>query len=320
MEQTTPARDLESSPPQGSHNLCISDIFPKSPRAANNRSLSTQKTIVESQRAASTPPEMTNENYVRTSSTILARDLPMASELASPWDHQQLSKKRSQYYGGFFAYREPHNTAKDRVIRDSVIIAEIKLNCKLQVEQTFLSDISFQLSEIYQRPESCILVSVCTSQAMLFGGSSEPAYYLTITALASEIAPTKNKRSTALVQGFMQETLDIAPRRGIICFDSVLEENLATNGMTALQEIEELERHSSEDSRALRSISRNRSRKGKRGYAPAFMERVKTPMPHIITHEKFSSRENDDGKPSAVDSSEKKRLKRRKSFMAFFGR
>ena len=163
-------------------------------------------------------------------------------------------------------------------------------------------------------------MSVCTPQAILFGGSSEPAYYLTITALASEIAPTKNKRSTALVQGFMQETLDIAPRRGVIRFDSVPEENLATNGMTALQEIEEMERHSSEDSRALRSISRNRSRKSKRGYAPAFMERVKTPMPHIIRHEKFSSGEKDGGKLSAVDSFERKRLKRRKSFMAFFGR
>lgn len=135
MEQTTPACDLESSPPQGRHNLCISDIFPTSPRAANNRSLSTQKTIVESQRAASTPPEMTNENYVRTSSMILARDLPTASELATTWDHQQLSKKRSQYYSEIFAYREPHNTAKDRVIRDSVIIAEIKLNCKVSLRK-----------------------------------------------------------------------------------------------------------------------------------------------------------------------------------------
>lgn len=135
MEQTTPARDLESSPPQGSHNLCISDISPKSPRTANNRSSSTQKTIVESQRAASTPPEMTSENYVRTSSTILARDLPTASELANTWDHQHLSKKRSQYYGEIFAYREPHNAAKDRVIRDSVIIAEIKLNCKVSLRK-----------------------------------------------------------------------------------------------------------------------------------------------------------------------------------------
>ena len=155
---------------------------------------------------------------------------------------------------------------------------------------------------------------------MLLGGSSEPAYYLRITALASEIAPTKNKRSTALVQGFMQESLDIAPSRGIIRFESVPEENLATNGMTALQEIEEIERHSSEDSRALRSISRNRSRKTKRAYTPAFMERGKTPLPHPTRHSKFSSGENERAKLSDVGSSEKQRMKRRKSFMALFGR
>lgn len=188
------------------------------------------------------------------------------------------------------------------------------------MEQTFLSDVSFHLSEIYQRPESCIVVSLCTPQAMLFGGSSEPAYYLTITALASEIAPTKNKRSTALVQSFMHDSLDIAPRRGIIRFEPVPDENLATNGMTALQEIEEMARNSSEDSRALRAVSRNRSRKNKRAYTPAFMERVRTPIPHITRHEKLSSGENDGAKLSDVDSSEKKRMKRRKSIMAFFGR
>lgn len=155
---------------------------------------------------------------------------------------------------------------------------------------------------------------------MLFDGSSEPAYYLKITALASEIAPTKNKRSTALVQEFMHESLDIAPRRGIIRFEPVAEENLATNGMTALQEIEEMARNSSEDSRALRTISRNKSRKSKRAYAPAFMERARTPIPHMSRHEKLSSGENEGAKLSDVGSSEKKRMKRRKSIMAFFGR
>jgi Macrophage migration inhibitory factor (MIF) len=190
----------------------------------------------------------------------------------------------------------------------------------LEVEQTFLSDVSFQLSEIYQRPESCIVVSLSTPQAMIFGGSWEPAYYMTITALASEIAPTKNKRTTALVQGFMHESLDIAPRRGIVRFEPVPEENLATNGMTALQEIEEMERNSSEESRVLRSISRNRSRKSKRAYTPAFMDRGKTPTPNVTRHEKSSSVENAGAKSSDVSGSEKKRMKRRKSIMALFGR
>lgn len=191
---------------------------------------------------------------------------------------------------------------------------------QLEAEQTFLSDISFQLSEIYQRPESCVVVSLSSPQAMLFGGSFEPAYYMTITALASEIAPTKNKQSTALVQAFMHESLDITPRRGIVRFEPVPEENLATNGMTALQEIEEMQRASSEESRALRAISRNRNRKSKRIYTPAFLDRAKAPSPYVTGHEKLSSGENGGGKSSDVSDSEKKRLKRRKSILAFFGR
>lgn len=164
------------------------------------------------------------------------------------------------------------------------------------------------------------MVSLSSPQTMLFGGSFEPAYNMTIAALASEIAPTKNKRSTALVQAFMLESLDIAPRRGIIRFEPVAEENLATNGMTALQEIEEIERNSSEDSRVLRTISRNRSRKGRRAYTPAFMERSKTPNLHVTRHEKVGSGDGGATKPSDASGSEKKRLKRRKSIMAFFGR
>lgn len=150
---------------------------------------------------------------------------------------------------------------------------------------------------------------------MLFGGSSEPAYYLTITALASEIAPTKNKLSTALVQDFMHELLDIAPRRGIIRFEPVSEENLATNGMTALQEIEEITRNSSDDGSALGS----RSRKCKRSYTPGFMDR-KPAIPHLAKNEELGTGEHDGVMLSDTTTSEKKRLKRRKSIMAFFGR
>ena len=108
-------------------------VFPTPPKAADLQSSPTPNKVLESQRAASTPPEVTNENYLRAASKILAGDLPTASHLATAWDRQQLSKKRSQYYGEVFAYREPHNTAKDRVARDSIIMAEVKLNCKVSI-------------------------------------------------------------------------------------------------------------------------------------------------------------------------------------------
>ncbi|OAP64241.1 hypothetical protein AYL99_00213 [Fonsecaea erecta] len=199
------------------------------------------------QRAQSTPPELTHSNQF----TLLAKNSKgQPSDLASleqSWSRLRLSKKRSQYYDDAFAYRESNNTAKERVAKDWVILAEVKLNCCLESEKGFLIDLSFRLSEIYQRPASCIMVMVTTDIPILLGGNSEPAYHLTITALASEIAATKNKRSTHLIQDFIHDTLQIPPKRGVVRFDAVTEENLATNGMTALQEIEQLERRSNDE-------------------------------------------------------------------------
>jgi hypothetical protein len=121
--------ELDSSPVRAP--IKMSDVFPTPPKAADLHSSSAPNKILDLKRAASTPPEVTNENYMRTSSKMAVNDLLSAPHLASAWDRQQLSKKRSQYYGEVFAYREPHNTAKDRVTRDSVIVAEIKLNCKV---------------------------------------------------------------------------------------------------------------------------------------------------------------------------------------------
>jgi hypothetical protein len=131
MRAPTPSNEPESSPLHNVVNMSMSDVFPTPPKAADLRSSPAPKRILEFTRAASTPPEITNENYLRISSKILGGDLPPVSNLATAWDRQQLSKKRSQYYGEVFAYREPRNTAKDRVTRDSVIVAEIKLNCKV---------------------------------------------------------------------------------------------------------------------------------------------------------------------------------------------
>jgi hypothetical protein len=85
-------------------------------------------------RAASTPPETTNENVVLRSSRGAGGDLSSASNLQESWNRQQLSKKRSQYYEGAFAYREANNTARTRVTKDSLVIADVKLNCKVRHE------------------------------------------------------------------------------------------------------------------------------------------------------------------------------------------
>jgi hypothetical protein len=125
MRRTTFSQEVDSSPVQGGVKTSLSGVFQTRTRPADLGSPHVPKKILNFTRAASTPSEITNENC--------ARQLPSASHLAAAWDRQQLSKKRSQYYGEAFAYREPHNTAKDRVTRDSVIVAEIKLNCEVSL-------------------------------------------------------------------------------------------------------------------------------------------------------------------------------------------
>ncbi len=135
MGATTPSRNVDFGPLQDAVNMSMSDVFPTPPKAADFPSSPAARKILDFRRAASTPPETTNENYIRTSSKIHVGDPPAVSHLATTRDRHQLSKKRSQYYGEVFAYREPHNTAKDRVTRDSVVVAEVKLNCKVSLEK-----------------------------------------------------------------------------------------------------------------------------------------------------------------------------------------
>jgi hypothetical protein len=196
---------------------------------------------------------------------------------------------------------------------------------QLDSEQEFLLDLSFQLSEIYQRPESSIMVIVTPGVQMVIGGSSESAYQITITALQSEIASTKNKRITHLLQEFMSDTLRINAKRGVIRFEGFGEANLATNGVTMLQEIEEMERRqNSEHSEILRSISRQSHRRGKKSSRPIFTERGKTPGPSTRamapSHLRYSNGEAVESRSTETAGPEEKTLKLRRSIMSFFRR
>jgi hypothetical protein len=123
-----------------------------------------------------------------------------------------------------------------------------------------VTDLSHHLSLRYQRPESSIMITVNHSACLLLGGSFEPTYVLTITALPVQLLPTTNKRNAALVQNFLLESIGVPLERGIIKFVPIMEECIATNGMTILGEIERLEQQQAEAngglSRALTKSSR----------------------------------------------------------------
>jgi hypothetical protein len=87
------------------------------------------------------------------------------------------------------------------------------------------------------------MIEVTHSACMMLAGSFEPTYILTITALPAHIQPATNKRNTALLQHWMAENLGVESSRGIVKFAAIPEENLATNGVTVLGEIEALDKH-----------------------------------------------------------------------------
>ncbi|ETN46462.1 uncharacterized protein HMPREF1541_00647 [Cyphellophora europaea CBS 101466] len=308
----------------------LENAFPTPPREKtpdpstrlNGRLSPAPGRMLNLQRAQSTPPELSNETQLHRISRAPMGDLPDALSLEESWSRLHLSKKRSQYYSDAFAYREPSNTAKERVVRDSTILAEVKLNCCLDSEQEFLIDLSFRLSEIYQRPESCIIAMVATDIPMIMGGSFEPAYSIIIAALTPEIAATKNKRSAHLIQQFMHETLSINPKRGLVRYEAVAEANLATNGMTVLQEIEQLERQSHEEDTAFRALSRQKSRRSKRMSNFNAAESIKTPTPthRAVTPLPSETQATKVCRSTAASGTGRWKMKHRKSIFGIFRR
>lgn len=77
---------------------------------------------------------------------------------------------------------------------------------------------------------------------LLFGGTFDPAYVMSVYALPSQLQPTTNKRNAALIQRHMEEALGVAPSRGFLRFIPVMEEHSAWKGKTIAGEIDDLEK------------------------------------------------------------------------------
>ncbi|TAQ86093.1 hypothetical protein B7494_g5588 [Chlorociboria aeruginascens] len=173
-------------------------------------------------------------------------------------EQKDLAKRKSQYYGDVFAYREPNTSARERITRESLVVADIRTNVIVEDEYTLTTDLSYSLSSRYQRPESSIIVTVTHSACLLYGGTFDPAYILTINALPSQLQPVTNKRNAALIQKALEDILGVAPDRGVIKFVPVPEDSYATNSRTVAGEVDELEKEIADNNVNLgRSLSKN---------------------------------------------------------------
>lgn len=194
---------------------------------------------------------------------------------------------------------------------------------QVQDEYTFITDLSYNLSSRYQRPESSILVTVTHSACLLFGASFDPAYIMTITALPTQLQPVTNKRNAALLQKGMHESLGVIPARGIIKFVAIAEENIAIDGRTVAAEIEDVEKETAEDNM---SVKRSMSRKSQKSPNARSLRNLRMGSP-LPTHKEqmAPARTEIDAQimpapdvPRDRDGKTEKALKmgRRRSFMA----
>lgn len=180
------------------------------------------------------------------------------------------------------------------------------------------------LSEIYQRPTNNIMITAVTDAQIMLGGSTEPAYLLTITALPSEIAPIKNQRTTAILQEYISEALPVPTHRGVVKFCPVKEENLAMNGMTIQQEIEKLEQKTTDEKRSLGLKSRQSNRASRkstilRSETPITgLDMTRSGTPILIIPTKTSADEHDLQINRAHSTG--KMTRGRKSIMSFWKR
>lgn len=200
-------------------------------------------------------------------------------------------------------------------------------NFQIQDEYTFITDLSYALSSRYQRPESCIVVTVVHSACLLYAGNFDPAYTLTITALPSQLRPVTNKRNAALLAKSMEEGLGVSSERGLIKFIAIAEENFATGGQTISGAIEELDRQTSEDNANLKNSLSASSKSAKRQSTRSLRSRIGNNLP---THEERTTPPNSDhtmetpplpalpSAPSKLDLKAEKvqKMGRRRSFMA----
>ncbi|CAG7988887.1 unnamed protein product [Penicillium olsonii] len=204
--------------------------------------------------------ERSNENIAPIAS-IARPDLKPAFVTRKGMEDSATAKVKKLYYDDIFATRGSHNSPKDRVTFESVVVVEFKTNTQGDTSKA-ISEFSHALTEIYQRPEASMLVTIDQSADLLFGATNGSAYLLKVSALASLIAPLTNVRNTGLIQSIIQDIFDISPEKGVIIFNPLSEDNLATNGITAREEIDRLERDDRSPS-LFRSISRSMSRRPK---------------------------------------------------------
>ncbi|KAG6365019.1 hypothetical protein INS49_006625 [Diaporthe citri] len=151
----------------------------------------------------------------------------------------ELSRRKTHYYEEAFSGRCIMDTLRERIQSDSMVVVELKTNVIIGDEFIFITELSAKIAERYQRPLSSVAVQVQHSACIFFAGTFEPAYTLTLSALGPYVQPSTNQRNAYLLSEHLEEALGVPPPRGLIRFVAMAENNMALNGRTLAQSLEE---------------------------------------------------------------------------------
>jgi len=191
---------------------------------------------VESIGATGSNGKITSNSFIRNGH----KKTPSMDAVHEGQENLEQSTERSEFYGNVFTHRTPATFAREQAYKDSVVVAEVKTNVIVNDEYTFLTGFSDHLAQRFQRSTSSIVINLGHSACLIYGGSFEPAYILTVTALPSLVQSTTNKRNLALLQSFLNKSLNVPAHRGVVRFIGVAEDSFGTRGTTVLGEIESL--------------------------------------------------------------------------------
>ncbi|KAI0023131.1 Tautomerase/MIF [Xylariomycetidae sp. FL0641] len=215
----------------------------RSPQTNSNSNSASGQSFAQRKATRSRAP---NSNIVEGDSMMRSITRPPPGDASSrrkAQTHPEVAKKKSAYFENeFSAPNRSADPVQDRVQNEAMVMAELKTNVIITDEFSFITDLSYHLSNRYHRPISSIAVTLNHGCCMLFGGSFEAAYTLTIHALPDLVQPATNRRNTALIQRHLQESLGAVPARGWIHFVPTPEENVAIGGKTVGADIEEQSR------------------------------------------------------------------------------
>lgn len=168
-----------------------------------------------------------------------------------------LAKQRSAYFEKEFGGERREGSGGGQSVRDrSIVVAEVKTNVfvcdifaldctcwysQLQIkdETAFLGSLSDHLTHRYSRPITSIAATLQHGACLLLGGTFDPAYIVTISAIPSLLQPATNKRNAALLQKHLEMTLGVRSDRGVVRFVPIGEDCLARGGRTVAADVGE---------------------------------------------------------------------------------